>query len=55
MSRTRGHRKCARAKCAVCTGQRAVRKREINPRLVDLTLKEHEEMIDASRGRAEDS
>lgn len=47
MSRTRGHRNCARAKCGVCTGHRALRKREINPALIARTLREHTETIDA--------
>ncbi len=45
MSRTRGHRKCARAKCGVCSGNRAIRKREINPALADRAVKEHAEAI----------
>ena len=54
MSRTRGHRKCARAKCGVCSGMIALRKREILPAQVGRTLKEHEETIDAfGRVRAE--
>ena len=47
MSRTRGHRKCARAKCGVCSGMVGVRAREINPALAARSLREQEETVDA--------
>ncbi len=46
MSRTRGHRKCARAKCGVCSGMVAVRQRELVPQEAKRTLIEHHEASD---------
>ncbi len=47
MSRTRGHRKCARAKCGVCSGMVAVRQREISPAIAALKLDEQRDVVDA--------
>ncbi len=46
MSRTRGHRKCARAKCGVCSGMVAVRQRELLPALATRKLDEHADEVE---------
>jgi len=47
MSKTKGHRNCARTKCGACSGHRALRKRELNPTSLKTTIAENSEVIAA--------